>query len=98
MNIAHQILQALGVPVGGGQSGTHGNRNPSATKAGPGRYHEQRYSKSSPSRKPAGAPRGHWVSTNPKRNTQRKALQAFKALNQHQRAAARLAAKGARNA
>jgi hypothetical protein len=40
-NTAQQILSALGIPVGGTQKQAHGNKNASATKAGPGRFHAE---------------------------------------------------------
>lgn len=54
MNAAQQIHHFLGVPVRADGKQAHGDKNASATKAGPGRYHSKGHSKDSP-RKAKGA-------------------------------------------
>ncbi len=54
MNAAQQLQAAIGVAVNDAPKQAHGNKNPSATKAGPGRYYDQTHTKDSPRKPRAG--------------------------------------------
>jgi hypothetical protein len=74
-NAAQQIHEYLGLPVSVGHKQAHGDKNASATKAGPGRYHEDGATRNSPG-KSKGAPKGFVQHTNPEK-AQRRALIAI---------------------
>jgi hypothetical protein len=59
---AQQIHEFLGIPTREGHKQAHGSKNASATKSGPGRYHDAGHEKSSPV-KSKGASRGFALHT-----------------------------------
>ena len=59
----------------------NGNKNPSTTKSGPGRFHQAGHKKASPI-KSKGAPRGFVLHTNPEKRNRRDRIQALGGIRQ----------------
>lgn len=77
MNEAKKLLESIGLPVGETKKQAHGDKNASATKSGPGRYHKVGHEKDRPASS-KGAPAGFALhQATPARKQRRELLKTF---------------------